>query len=119
MLRLYKLVGEEPFVAEFIEEHGFDHIVKNPLIPRMRNFVSEGKPCVGLTWAPMVQFVEDILETMQSVKVPLSSVMWSSTPAGEVADSYKIAVATIESEVHKKIIDNNCVSPHPMSNKIN
>lgn len=105
MIKIYKLAGEEPVIGEFIEEAGFDTIIKNPLIPRMRA-IGGGK--VGLTWMPFVQFCQNILETMKRVKLPTNLIMWESIPADEVCDSYNTAIATIEATVEKKILEDNC-----------
>jgi hypothetical protein len=98
MLKIYKLVGEEPIIAEFLEETDTKIAIRNPMIPRMRNIsMPDGNTCVGLGWSTIVQFVENIEEVMSRVELPKRSIMWEGIPTGEVIDSYKAAMMQIKS----------------------
>lgn len=105
MLKIYKLVGEEIIVAEFVRETSSSIFVKNPLVPKMRSVIVKGKPCVTLSWVPFVQFTCNLLETMKSINLPTNLLMWSDTPAEEVADSYRVAIETIENRVEGKRVE--------------
>lgn len=97
MLKIYKLVGEEPIVAEFLEITGKHTIVKNPMIPMMRNIAApDGSTYIGLGWKTVVQFVEDLEGAMNDVKLPTELIMWQGEPTGEVGDSYRAAIDQVE-----------------------
>lgn len=97
MLKIYKLVGEEPIVAEFLRNDNGDIHVRNPLIPRMRNVVGDnGQAFVGVGWSTVVQFVDNLIDTMEDVKLPSNSIMWQGEPTIEVANSYQAAIDQIQ-----------------------
>lgn len=109
MLKIYKLVGEEPIVAEFLRIEGKHTFIKNPMIPTMRNIAApDGSVHIGLGWKTVVQFVEDLEGAMNSVKLPTEMIMWQGKPTGEVRDSYRAAISQVVGLI--KGVDNTNVN---------
>jgi hypothetical protein len=115
MLKIYKLIGEEPIVAEFLKIEGKNTFVKNPMIPTMRNIAApDGSTYIGLGWKTVVQFVEDLEGIMKYVKLPTEMIMWQGKPTGEVGDSYRAAISQIEGLI--KSADNTGVNGIEVNN---